>query len=367
MQRSQSFSEIQSLNNQVKFEDFVQQSPNQIENRIKESQFIFQQSFVNQTQVCHTPLEKYKNSSLGNTVIKQGVFQIKINTGSYKKSTLQLTIEKLVILEDKQWNLVFNLKYLAFNLIQCNKNSLRLIKIEFCKLNKVIFLKFNDEIEGKLWFQCLKMIDEKFRYNYRKLIVKDMYFGANFVTENEFLDWAETGDILLFETDHYLAKLQRAITSSNFDHVGLIIRKQEYKEIIVVDVKNNIGVDFEFWKFFIQKNTHFKKICYRKLLNIERGYIDQRIQEFIDKVYGQEFQLNIMKLLQQQSDGLINKGYFCSELIAKAYKYCQLLPQQKASSQYWPVTFSKQLNLLNKAELSQPMMILLDNDINYQL
>lgn len=49
------------------------------------------------------------------------------------------------------------------------------------------------------------------------------------------------------------------LTSSNFDHVGLVIRKQEHKEIIIVDVKNNIvkynldqGVDFEFWKFFIQ-------------------------------------------------------------------------------------------------------------------
>ncbi|CAD8077228.1 unnamed protein product [Paramecium primaurelia] len=241
-------------------------------------------------------------------------------------------------------------------------------------MNKVIFLRFNDEIEGKLWFQCLKMIEDKFKNFYQKLVIKDMYFGTNFVTQNEFLDWAETGDILLFETDHYLAKLQRVFTSSNFDHVGLIIRKQEHKEIIIVDVKNNIGVDFEFWSFFLKQNTQFKKICYRKLLNIDRGYINQRIQEFIDvlyniikKVYEQEFQLNIMKLLQQQSDGLINKGYFCSELIAKAYKYCQLLPQKKASSQYWPVTFSKQLKLQNKAELSQPMMILLDNDINYQL
>ncbi|CAD8124658.1 unnamed protein product [Paramecium sonneborni] len=367
MKRSQSFSQIKALNNQVKFEDFIHQSPQQIENQIKQQQFNFQQSFAIQTLICQTPLEKFINYSLGNTIIKQGFIAVKINNGSFKKSNIQLTREKLVILEDQIWNLIFNLKYLGYNLIQCNKNSLQLIKLDFFQIGKVIFLKFNDEIQGKLWYQCLRMIEEKFRNQYRKIIIKDIYFGTDFVTENEFLDWAETGDILLFQTDNYLAKLQRAITSSQFDHVGLIIRKKEHNEIMVVDVKNNIGVDFEFWKFFLKLNTQYKKINYRKLLNVDREFINSKIQEFIEKVYGQEFQLNIMKLLQQQSNGLINKGYFCSELIAKAYKYCSLLPQQKASSQYWPVTFSKQLKLLNQAELSHSMTILLDLDIKNQL
>lgn len=59
------------------------------------------------------------------------------------------------------------------------------------------------------------MIEDKFRNDIDKLLIKEIYFGLDFVKESDFLSWAETGDILLFEylyyiiirTDHYMAKL----------------------------------------------------------------------------------------------------------------------------------------------------------------
>ena len=54
-------------------------------------------------------------------------------------------------------------------------------------------------------------------------------------------------------------------------------------------------------------------------------------------------------------------GYFCSELIAKAYKKAGFLPLKKSSCCYWPVSFSqsKNLVLLNDAKLSNEMTVLL--------
>lgn len=43
------------------------------------------------------------------------------------------------------------------------------------------------------------MIEDKFRNDIDKLLIKEIYFGLDFVKESDFLSWAETGDILLFE------------------------------------------------------------------------------------------------------------------------------------------------------------------------
>lgn len=55
--------------------------------------------------------------------------------------------------------------------------------------------------------------------------------------------------------------------------------------------------------------------------------------------------------------------FFCSELVAAAYKACGLISCEKSCSQYWPVTFSdkEQIDFLNGAKLEVQM------DINFDL
>jgi hypothetical protein len=51
----------------------------------------------------------------------------------------------------------------------------------------------------------------------------------------------------------------------------------------------------------------------------------------------------VSKLLRSNSPtkGKEEEGYFCSELVAKAYKLCHLLNSKKASSSFWPIDFSQ--------------------------
>jgi len=44
------------------------------------------------------------------------------------------------------------------------------------------------------------------------------------ISEQYFLDNADTGDILLFRSRNFASKLQRMVTSSNYDHVALVLR-----------------------------------------------------------------------------------------------------------------------------------------------
>jgi hypothetical protein len=44
------------------------------------------------------------------------------------------------------------------------------------------------------------------------------------VAEKDFTDRCNNGDLLLFKDDHTTAKLQRWITFSDFDHIGVVLK-----------------------------------------------------------------------------------------------------------------------------------------------
>ena len=67
---------------------------------------------------------------------------------------------------------------------------------------------------------------------------------------------------------------------------------------------------------------------------------------------GKKYQISATKLLKFESNfnweeankevkEVDERGYFCSELIAKAYKTAGLLEARKSSAKYWPVDFSQ--------------------------
>lgn len=62
---------------------------------------------------------------------------------------------------------------------------------------------------------------------------------------------------------------------------------------------------------------------------------------------GRKYDLGLGKFFTFESDfswQLVNedtaRGYFCSELVAKAFKSIGLLDPKKSSCRYWPVDFS---------------------------
>ena len=51
------------------------------------------------------------------------------------------------------------------------------------------------------------------------------------ISEKDFLQTAESGDILLFRSKASITKITRAATNSHFDHIAMIV-KQEYDDNI---------------------------------------------------------------------------------------------------------------------------------------
>lgn len=60
-------------------------------------------------------------------------------------------------------------------------------------------------------------------------------------------------------------------------------------------------------------------------------------------------------------DDLNQRGFFCSELVATAYKALGVLPPERPASGYWPVTFgeraSAQLTLLHGARFGEEVPV----------
>lgn len=75
---------------------------------------------------------------------------------------------------------------------------------------------------------------------------------------SEFAEHCETGDILLFQGSHFFAGVQRFLTSSQYDHVGMVIRDPIYG-ILIFESNSASGVCLTPWDMLI-KHKWYKYI-----------------------------------------------------------------------------------------------------------
>ena len=71
------------------------------------------------------------------------------------------------------------------------------------------------------------------------------------------------------------------------------------------------------------------------------------------KMIGKEYSFGAMKLFRKSSNeesAEVQSDFFCSELIAKAYKGLGILDKKKASNSYWPVDFTDRGGLVLEGE-----------------
>jgi len=257
-----------------------------------------------------------------------------------------------------------------------------LYRIAIEGVKKKLKLKASSQAEAKLWadfFQDLfKFVSENQARASKYITAKrEKLLKIDMLTEEEFLEKVETGDLLLFKSSHMAARFQRTFTNSKYDHVGLIVRA--FDDIYLYDSVYNGGVQLTNWKDFktLEYYKDYVRIAYRKLEVKDaqlRAQIQENLFKFVTEHTGKKYQLSLMKLLRRNSNHNINsqsnikniaakkeapadaakEGFFCSELIAAAYKSVGLLNPFVASTRYLPVSFSekKGLKLLRDSSLS---------------
>ena len=63
----------------------------------------------------------------------------------------------------------------------------------------------------------------------------DKFWKQEQITEGQFIDTADTFDILLFKCDAIGGKVIRSYTGSEFDHAALVIRCEETEEVHFIE------------------------------------------------------------------------------------------------------------------------------------
>jgi len=193
----------------------------------------------------------------------------------------------------------------------------------------------------------------------RNVVSLKNFWRYPFIREHQFQKRVESGDILLFRGQDAPAKLQRAATGALYDHVALLI-KSANDEVFVLEATGNHGVKILSWEYFTGRRWHqcYAWIAYRKVYFQRTPEQLHALQTFITAVLGRPYGLSLGKLvgrtLSEAFDerggpvapspaaaGEAHRSLFCSELTAACLKRCGVLASARASSRYWPSSFSQ--------------------------
>lgn len=157
-----------------------------------------------------------------------------------------------------------------------------------------------------------------------------------------------TGDLLLFETHGFIPNSIRKLTSSKYDHVGVVIVKEldhgGREECFLEASGDQYGVNLH----DLRKRLHEwyladAKICYRRLNCIRDLKFHIRTNDFVNKVQGLKYGYSIKALMLNQKDKQpANKSkFFCSELVTAFYKHLGFIQSYRKCHNYMPGDFAE--------------------------
>lgn len=192
--------------------------------------------------------------------------------------------------------------------------------------------------------------------------LKSKFWKFDRISLAQFENQAETGDLLLFRGKSALSKMQRAVTRGKYDHVALLVRSTSNNNLFLFEVTGVEGVALLLWSDFIMYSWHllYTRLTFKKVRWDRNEQSLKRLNEFIEKVRGMDYNLSAGKLMRnrQDKDPKNKKGFFCSELIATALKEIEVLDKSKPSSKYWPGDFDDgKLKTVAPAEIENGVII----------
>ena len=113
--------------------------------------------------------------------------------------------------------------------------------------------------------------------------------------------------------------------------------------IKIFEANADEGVQLYNWDDFHIQFSNYEKVCYRKLYSINKEELHPILMTFMKKMIGKNYSFGALKLLRRNSSEEaveLQSDFFCSELMAKAYKYIGILDNSKGSNRFWPVDFT---------------------------
>lgn len=206
------------------------------------------------------------------------------------------------------------------------------------------------------------------------------------MSESQFKTMADTGDLLLFRSNQAVSKITRGFTSSHFDHVAMLLKfETDPDEVYLVEATGNQGVALNRWAYLrdhVGKGKFYDKVVFRHI-NFDRGdTMVDNLEKFLSQAVGHKYGLNANKLTRAKTIKVADMGldengekrliaadrtFFCSELVAKAFKILGILEDDNTSSaKFYPSHFSTKydsfLKLTKGTALEPELMVIMDRE-----
>jgi len=239
-----------------------------------------------------------------------------------------------------------------------------------------IVLDFGDEV---LQMECVDVDTTNYLYGSLetnwKLLQKLNLFPSSqpmpsvllSYTPDNCFERCETGDIILYKTKAFQGKFTRTITNRDWDHCAMFVWVQvEGSPILgVLEALSNKGTQLWPWDAYIREkyDSEYSEIVVRHLhipdKNL-RNRIHFQLQYFVQQVINTPYSI-IRGFFKRGSKDLNDptRTFFCSSLVAKAYKTVGLLQGNIASRRYYPGHFHQNegIAILHGSSLSAPVKI----------
>ncbi len=122
------------------------------------------------------------------------------------------------------------------------------------------------------------------------------------------------------------------MTGSKYDHIALLLRYSNGK-IVIFESLRETGVTVTDWDKFVNMKWHdlYHKIMHRKLYYPKTQEFVESLEDFVRQTIGKPFKINATKLFRKKNESdnaekiKQDKSFFCSELVATAYKRVGIL------------------------------------------
>jgi len=177
---------------------------------------------------------------------------------------------------------------------------------------------------------------------------------------------AKTGDVMLFNTRGTAPAVIRFGTGFAYDHVGIVVKLHGKPAGVLEALGEGVSIanlsdfrDYGWWK-------QYRCISVRRLHALLKPRQITALEEFVEMAIGRKYglwkptaMLRRASLLPAQNP---DRAFFCSELVACAYKKAELLPRVSASCTYFPGSFAEcaHMLLLSGASLGPEERIIFD-------
>ena len=173
--------------------------------------------------------------------------------------------------------------------------------------------------------------------------ISSKFWRHESISDKDFRMRVTTGDIVLFRSKNLTAKLMRGLTRSQYDHVALALR-YESGDIALLEATNNEGVNIVYWEDFYFNDwfREYDRIVFRHLEVHRTDQMVAELENFLEATLGKKYGISAKKIFSRfrNSEDDTEEKFFCSELVAAAYRQIGVLAESIAPSTIWPGDFS---------------------------